>query len=385
MASKPLSWETAALFGITGCLLVLVLAARPACAACLGDCNDDAQATVGDLTKMIGLIIFCDGAVAGCTAMPDGCANGDKNGDGFVTAGELTNVVFDILTLPMGCPEVATPTPTPLPATPTPAATATPAEPPLGSRTFSLGSGSGFFSSLVPSLKAGSPGGTLVLDAGPPDANGRATVTLANAPAIIRIDVALGGLVLCTQIESCTGQLFCDGGGNVDVITEIDSLAPGLTCIRDGTNACPDMSSSVCCSNACEGVGVGSGNPITRRGGVNPEVDSGPGAMLLTCMQRVVTIDFPGDCAGADFSTATLDEELYTTGDNTAQVPNHCASTPAAPPDKVPRFTKTGENFDCSQWTMEDGPGAVAFSIPSEEGSDIIKGDGANAGVFSDQ
>jgi hypothetical protein len=188
---------------------------------------------------------------------------------------------------------------------------------------------------------------------------------------------------LCTKIESCTGILYCNGGANVDTVAQLDSLKEGLSCVRDGSNLCADAESSVCCSNACEGVGVGSGNPTTRVAGVN-STNSGAGAMLLMCRERIVPVDLPpGDCATADFESASVTDELYTTGVSTAKVINHCAGSGAAGNRPV-SFSRTGQNFDCASWTTENGPGVLAFAIPSEEGSDLFTGDGGNAGIFSD-
>jgi len=56
------------------------------------------------LTKIIAIILNCDGTASGCAAVPGGCVNADKNMDGHISAGELTNVIFDILNFPNGCP-----------------------------------------------------------------------------------------------------------------------------------------------------------------------------------------------------------------------------------------------------------------------------------------
>lgn len=381
-------WERAGT-AVAVCLIALCVPLQSVHAACVGDCNNNGSVTAGELTKIITIINLCAGAAAGCPAVPGSdkqCTNADRNGNGVISAGELTFIIANINAFPSGCaPESATPTPTPT-ATPmpTPTATATSGAQGLGTRVFSLGSASGFFSSLVPTLKAGTPAGILMFSAGAPDAGGHAAVTLLGGPVIIQTNIALGGLSLCTRIDSCTGTLYCTGGANVDVVSQLDSLKPPLTCVRDGTKGCTNVAANVCCSNACEGVGVGSGNPTTRTGGVNT-ADSGPGSMLLMCEERIAQVPFPpGSCATADFAAASLTTELYTTGSSTAKVVNHCAGS-GAPAARVVTFAKTGVKFDCSQWTTENGPGALAFSIPSEEGSAQFSGDGANAGIFSDK
>lgn len=358
------TFATAAAVG----LAVLMLGVQAATAVCVGDCNDNGIVSAGELTKIISIINLCGGAAAGCAVIPGSdkqCTNADRDGNGTITAGDLTNVIANIIMFPNGCFAG------------------------LGRRSFSLGPASGFFSSLVPTLKAGAPAGTLKLDAGVPDAEGHTMVTLAKVPVFVQTNISLGGLSLCTKIESCSGTLNCNGGTNVDTIAQLDSLKSDLTCMRDGTNLCPDAAGNLCCSNACEGVGVGSGNQPARTGGVNPTVDSGAGSMLLMCQERIVSIPLPpppaapSDCALVDYSNAAETMELYTTGTSTAKVINFCAGTGAAA-NKAVTFFKTGQNFDCANWTHEDGVGVLAFSIPSEEGSDLFTGDGANAGLFSD-
>lgn len=371
-----------------GSLLLLVVGLRPAGAVCVGDCNGDGEVLINEVVAVVN--IFLD------TNPVASCMNADQNGDGQVLINEVVgsvNSFLDAATCPMvtgptGTPTLPPPTPTSTlpPATPTP--TPTMGGPPLGDRSFSLGDNSGFFSSLAVG-KVGTPEGTLLLHAGAMDANGQATVTLANAPVVVRTDLPLGGLTLCTRLDSCTGTLYCDGGINVDVLNSLDSLASGLNCVQDGTHLCPPPAPtpSPCCSNACEGVGVGSGNSPVQTSPPpipTPGKDSGPGAMLLICQQRSVPVEPIGDCSGADFESAAVSEQYYTTGIDTSQVLNHCAGT-GAPPGRVPRLARLGTNFDCSNWTTEDGAGVLAFTIPAEEGSAAITGDGAQAGLWSDQ
>lgn len=224
----------------------------------------------------------------------------------------------------------------------------------------------------------------MTLSAGAPDGNGDAATTVTG-PFIISIPIALGATTVCSKIESCTGELHCNGGANVDETETLDSLTPGLTCIQDGTHNCPSGTGTpVCCSNACEGVGKGgSGNSVVSAAGVNPTTDSGPGALLLTCMQRNVTVNKGSGvtCSTQDFSAAKLFPQIYTTGSSTAVVLHHCAGTKLG--DTVPTFAKTGKNFDCANWTSATGPGAFAFSTPAEEPSTATPSDGSQAGFLS--
>lgn len=117
-----------------GVLLLAFTATRPGRlqAQCLGDCSGKGEVTAGDITRIIALILDCGGVAAGCAAVPAGCTNADKNDDGRISAGEVTNIIFDILNLPNGCPvqaSTATPSTTAtatLNPTQTPSATAPP-------------------------------------------------------------------------------------------------------------------------------------------------------------------------------------------------------------------------------------------------------------------
>ena len=168
-------------------------------------------------------------------------------------------------------------------------------------------------------------------------------------PTYITIPITLGGMTICSKIESCTGDLYCNGGTNVDNTQTLDSLKAGLTCVQDGTHNCPDLPTSVCCSNACEGVSVGSGNPVVSATGVN-STDSGAGALLLTCTQRNVTPKQASgvDCSTQDYSAAAPFAQIYTTGSSTAIVLNHCAGPASSAGNKasvVPQFAKNGRKL----------------------------------------
>jgi hypothetical protein len=227
----------------------------------------------------------------------------------------------------------------------------------------------------------------MTLAAGAKDGSGHATVTVTG-PFYTTIPIASAGMTICSKIESCTGDLYCDGSANVDANETLDSLKAGLTCVRDGTNKCPNVPASVCCSNACEGVGVGSGNRVVSTTGVNPGTDSGAGALLLKCTQRNVTPQKTSgvNCSTENYSASTPFQQNYTTGTSTARVLKHCAGFIATgnKSDTVPLFAKTGQNFDCANWTTATA-GGFAFALPAEQPSTLITGDGAQAGMFMGQ
>jgi hypothetical protein len=257
--------------------------------------------------------------------------------------------------------------------------------PPLGQRAFSLGPQSGFYATFLPGVPIATPAGTLVLDAGSPDELGSVPVNLLAPPYYVTTNVTLGvPETQCWRFTSCTGTLYCSGGANVDTLTEVDSLAESEPmCIRDGTNSCPDDPASVCCSNACEGVGVGSGNDNVITIGVNP-TDSGAGAMALTCSVDVLTgLPYLSDCSVQDYSGASTHTLAATTATGTSRTLNHCAGTGAGR-KVVPTFVNSGGNFDCESWTTENGPGSLAIPFPSEEPSPLATGDIPTAFILID-
>jgi len=255
----------------------------------------------------------------------------------------------------------------------------------LGTRVLSLGPTGGMFSSLAGGAKFSTPTGSLTLEGGLMDGVGDVALSLAaGAPYFSTIYVQPIDETLCTEYSSCTGTLHCGGGVNVDIIVGLDSLAPGAgACVQDGSGNCPGDPGDVCCSNACEGVGVGSGNSEVVTTGVNGS-DSGVGAALFSCTARVTTVLGQGvDCSAADYSSEAVTTQVFTTGAATTQITNHCAGS-AAPADSVVAFAKSGEVFDCSNFNLEDHVGALATVQTAEEPSGLITGDGAQAIVLDD-
>lgn len=362
-------------------------------AVCVGDCDGNGTVAINEVQACIDIYL--------ATQTLSRCVNCDQNGDRTVSISDVQGAINSFLS-PAACAMVAptatasrtvtnTPTRTPprtatrTPIPPTRTATVTPTPgPPLGSRTFLLNTtNSGFFSSLAAGKIGTLKVQGLPLVAGPLNASDRATVAVTG-PVLVQTNVATGGTSVCTLIMSCTGTLYCNGGANVDVTESVDSLQTGLTCERDGTNDCATAAGNVCCSNSCEAADAGSGNAVTAMSMVRGS-DSGAGALLLTCTQINALAQFPpGDCGRADFAAFPAIDQLYTTGTSTAEVLHPCAGS-GAPPNTIPMITETGQNFDCTQWTSQSGPGQLVYTIPSEEGSTVIggAGDGANAGVWS--
>jgi hypothetical protein len=172
----------------------------PTC--CLGDCNGDGQAKSGELTKIVAIILNCDGAPAtGCPAIPGTdkqCVNGDRNGNGILSAGEQTNVVSNILNFPSGCPPVATVTPG-VPATNTPTNTVVPTVTP------------------TPTQPVAAVCGNSVVEAGEDCDTGGTCIGGDNAGTACTSESDCIGHGVCTEGPhigaACANDTACGGGG----------------------------------------------------------------------------------------------------------------------------------------------------------------------------
>lgn len=238
-----------------------------------------------------------------------------------------------------------TPTSTP---TPTDEAPATPTETPtqssgggLGVRLFNVtrpGSGfntsalAGFDVSLDPWLPA-----TLKLEAGQPDENGVATLTLKE-------DVIVGLTVVDTSLAcfklvaaGSTGTVSCNGG-----------VPQNATLTQDRNEG-------------------GTPGPIVIATGVG---DPSPaGSASFTLMQAVVNLPAGSDiidCIAAEYPPA--DPAVFTTGNGKATALNTVQGGDV-------ELARTGEPFDCANWTSESGPGQLVGPIV---GFNPLAGDVAN-------
>jgi len=188
--------------------------------ACLGDCNMNGVVTAGELTKITAIILECDGAAAGCAAVPGGCTAADKNGNGIISAGELTNVISNILNFATGCP------PTTPGATNTPAATHTPVPSNTPTPTFTI----------------------------PPSPTPTATTVVAAVcgDGVVEGDeecdqggTCIGGDnagTACTSEAQCIGHGVCTEGPHIGAACADDSACPGggkcIHCKTFGGNGC---------------------------------------------------------------------------------------------------------------------------------------------------
>jgi hypothetical protein len=224
------------------------------------------------------------------------------------------------------------------------------------------------------------PSGRLILNAGAPDANGVATITTPPGPFFISVNIPLVSLQVCQRITSCTGVIHCNGGVNAAVRTELNSLKPGLTCQVATTPSSCQASGPPCCSNACEGVGVGSGNLPMTTTTVNPGTGTG-GLVVLECLDSTVFGPSGINCAAQTYPPDRL--TVYTTGSSAAVVTNECPPDPST--NARATVSATGQNFQCSNWTMENGPGRLLIPAVVEQPNAPIIGDISALILLDDQ
>ena len=217
------------------------------------------------------------------------------------------------------------------------------AAPALGTRHFSFG-GASYSSALGTSVPLGVPEGAFDLVGGVPGPDGIASVSLAGP--VYYIAPILGGSFgfICVRLTSCTGIVDCNGGTPVGVSVEQDSAGPGRQ-----------------------------NNPKTTETGLG--VDGGPGAVLLSCNQALVQSSPPRpDCSAIAYPAD--DTTVYTTGETEAHYLN------GDPRIGTGALQVSGERFDCSAWTTENGPGKLAGAFLME--ADPQAGDTANVNLLDD-
>jgi hypothetical protein len=218
-----------------------------------------------------------------------------------------------------------------------------------------------------------------VLHAGAPDADGVAAISTPPGPFYISINIPIATLTVCQRITSCTGAIYCNGGLNAVVRTQLNSLRQGLTCqVATTPSAC--QTGGPCCTNACEGLGVGSGNTPATSVAVNPGTGTG-GLVVLECLNSTVFGPMGTNCA----TLTTYGPErlsVYTTGSSTAVITNECP--PDATTNQRATVSTTGENFQCSSWSTTNGPGKLLIPAVEEQPTALIAGDIAALIVLDD-
>lgn len=74
---------------------------------CPGDCNGSGSVDAADVARIADILTLCNGVAAGCPAVPGAdkqCLLADIDGNGTISAAELTQVVSNVGQFPNGCP-----------------------------------------------------------------------------------------------------------------------------------------------------------------------------------------------------------------------------------------------------------------------------------------
>jgi hypothetical protein len=206
------------------------------------------------------------------------------------------------------------------------------ADGPLGRRVFSIAPAdderSGFFIHILPgvNLASGIAGGPVLLDAGIPDADGVAALTLAG-DVVLAFETIVRDIA-CLRIHAAGshGELACDGGFGHD-------------------------------ASVTRASGIGAPPPVTE---AFLGDDSGPGAATLVAPLQFVQLaagTAADDCLTASYPPPF--EAAFSTGVVT--------STKGAA-----SFDTPGENFVCgpdgAAWRDENGPGMLVVGVPTFDG-----------------
>lgn len=239
---------------LVACAMAMLIEG-PVHAVCIGDCNGDGMVSAGELTKLVAIIINCSSAAAGCSAVPGGCVNGDSNGNGKIDAGEITHVVSDKINFASGCPPVS---PSPSVAAPTPSNTPAPTQIPTNT-----------------AAPTNTPTNTP-----PAPTNTRANTATATKPAATKTptpapacgdgvvqageDCDVGGIctggtnagTVCKSEATCTGTGVCDSGAHAETVCSTAADCGGapakcIHCKTFGGVAIPGDSQQRTCSANC--------------------------------------------------------------------------------------------------------------------------------------
>jgi hypothetical protein len=352
---------------------------------CAGDCNGDGTVAIGELIIAVNLALGGDPNSYRCTAL---C------GSEIPDISCLVRMVNNALG---GCPAAATPTATGIPggtstATVTPAATNTPGGP-LGLRHFSLDpSKSRLIATLAQGFDFPNAGftGFLDLSAGAPDpSSGIAFVDVVDASEYLALGIPVTGGAICIKPDRSqlpihnAGIVACKGGAMLGLSLSQDrnvgvagacsgGTADGLVCTADGdcpAGACFGAEDCSALGGTLEGEedpfpGVCQG-PLD---GATLPGDTGPGAVLLspdpnTGITKGIPVTILQEtalpCGDEPNATALTTSIALTTGTARCTILDYNNQ-----PGATLTAQQTGVNFDCSAWSVENGPGTLVLAAP---------------------
>ena len=357
-------------------LLMGSLPAR-AGAVCHGDCTGDGAVSAADLSRIAAIVALCDGAPAGCAAVPGAnkqCPSADFDGDGKVTGGDLTQIEKEeVLGASPDCEGG-----TPLGTRVLTIAQRTGFAPPTGF--FSTGGSGGEVTDESVGWYIAQP---LKLRAGPVNASTGIASVRVEEDVIFGGQVIQGGPTLCIKIlaQGSSGQVDCDGGSPQDLLFTVDS------------HTGPCLPTPPCAAD----------DPVVTPFTGNP---SRPGAVTLSVMATVDNIDpklsSPAQCVNHQFGPPS--HFYFTTERTTARVNNVsgttilricsldenrlCNLTTGCPAGKgtcsftTTQLARTGTAFNCAKWTTTDDTGRLYTPL---FGEDTAVGDTANLLLIGDK
>ena len=350
--------------------------------ACFGDCNGDGMVGINELITLVNIALGSQPASA-CPSLPAGAV---------VNISDLITAVNNDLS---GCP--STPTPTATLAVPTGTASATVTVTPggpLGVRRFSLNpSTSSLVTTLAPGFTVPTSGmtGFLELTAGVPDpSTGVSFVDITDASEYLAVNIPSGQQALCIRVlrdqlpVRNAGLVACYGGGALGLDLTLDhnlgqvGACKGGTAADAGCSADTDCPDGVCfdaqrCSDAGGTLeGVNDPFPGICRSGIAGRIlpgNSGVGALLLSPDPLNGTIKGVPAAIIREATTPCGDEPdapgytvdmAFTSGSARGRVVNYNNLV-----GETLEAEQRGENFDCADWTREDGPGTLVLASPA--------------------
>ncbi len=81
--------------------------------SCPGDCDGNQRVSAAEITRLVALILLCDGVPSGCPAQTRSCLAGDADGNGRIEVPDLVAAIQNVLRYNDGCPPAPTVSPTP--------------------------------------------------------------------------------------------------------------------------------------------------------------------------------------------------------------------------------------------------------------------------------
>jgi len=297
--------------------------------SCIGDCDLSGEVTVDEIVTLVNLAL--NGGV-------EGCAAGDGNSDGSITVEEVVAAVNNALS---GCPTLGEG---------------------LGVRRFSLSSESRLELLGLPIvLSTNDFTGFFDLEAGPADSAGVRPLHLTAASEFVQIVLTppIGGpVVICVQplVEAFPlqgiGTLACQSSnfGGLELIQDHNITDTDPTC-ESGTPDTNPFHPGVCNGPTIANLVPGSTGPGAAS--IAPAPDSMLGGLPVS-----ITIEAAAPCGDEGVEPIEAPFALNTVlGRATVlNAGNIAGNTLTA--------ERTGVNFDCANWTQEDGPGTFVLVVP---------------------